>query len=128
MRRLQDWPERLSDYIEQCRDRPFEWCVHDCATMALGAVEAMTGQRLMETPYSDARGAAAYMASPGIAATVDGLLEAEPTAFAQRGDVVLLLIDGRQTLGVCIGGEAAAPGEAGLVTVPMRLATAAWRV
>ena len=127
MIRRADWPERLYDYLDACRDRPFVWGSHDCATLAVGAVEAMTGVVLWEPRYRDARGAAHYMDKHPIEGVVDALLERIPPASAQRGDVVLLSL-GRPTLGVCVGIEAAAPADLGLCTVPMSSAIAAWRV
>jgi hypothetical protein len=128
MTRTQDWAERLADYVEQCRDRPFEWGSHDCATMAVGAVAAMTGEVLWSPPYKNAAGAAKYMDGVSIADVVDGLLPRVPQGFAQRGDVVLMHLDGRDTLGVCMGCEIAAPGNFGLLMLPMSTAVAAWRV
>jgi hypothetical protein len=86
MTRTQDWAERLADYVEQCRDRPFEWGATDCATMAVGAVAAMTGETLWTPPYKDAASAAKYMDGVSIADVVDGLLPRVPQGFAQRGD------------------------------------------
>jgi hypothetical protein len=57
-----------------------------------------------------------------------GELTACDVAYAQRGDVVLVEISGRESLAVCAGAEACGPGTAGLEFVPMTAARAAWRV
>lgn len=131
MKRFDDWPERLADYLEGARGRPFCFGSHDCASFAAGAVQAMTG----EAPaIPQVESAAAYLHflrdhGPLDAIVDDTLGERLPSpAFAQRGDVVLLFVDERATLGVCIGVEAAAPGPDGMLTVPMSTASAAWRV
>jgi hypothetical protein len=88
----------------------------------------MTGETIWTAPYSDARGAAEFMAANPIAAVADGLLGQVHQAFAQRGDIVLLDLDGRMTLGVCVGSEVAAPADLGMVMMPMSAAVAAWKV
>lgn len=131
MKRREDWAERLHDYLDERRDVPFAWGTNDCASFAAGAVQAMTGESL-QIPQVES--AAAYLHflrdyGPLDAIVDDTLGERLPSpAFAQRGDVVLLFVDERATLGVCIGVEAAAPGQDGMLTVPMSTATAAWRV
>ena len=47
--------DNLSKYIEDVRDKPFEWGVHDCAHFTLGAVEAQTGIKYEPPKYSNAR-------------------------------------------------------------------------
>ncbi|MDO5632142.1 MAG: hypothetical protein Q4G22_09920 [Paracoccus sp. (in: a-proteobacteria)] len=41
--RVYNWEARLSDYIAQVAERPFEYGVYDCALFAAGGVEAVTG-------------------------------------------------------------------------------------
>lgn len=131
MKRREDWAEQLAQYLDERRDAAFAWGVQDCATFAAGAVQAMTG----ESPaIPQVESAAAYLHflrdhGPLDAIVDDTLGERLPSpAFAQRGDVVLLFVDERATLGVCIGAEAAAPGADGMLTVSMSTASAAWRV
>jgi hypothetical protein len=131
MKRREDWAEQLADYLDARRDVPFAWGGNDCASFAAGAVEAMTGEA---TQIQQIESAAAYLHflrdhGPLDAIVDDTLGERLPSpAFAQRGDVVLLFVDERATLGVCIGTEAAAPGPDGMLAVPMTAARAAWRV
>lgn len=131
MRRFEDWPERLAAYLESRRGVPFRWGSQDCAAFAAGAVEAMTGSA---PPIPSIDSAAAYLRFLGEQGPLDALVDdalgerLPSTAFAQRGDVVLLFVDERATLGVCVGHEAAAPGADGMLMVPMSTASAAWRV
>lgn len=131
MTRLPDWPERLAEYLDGRRDVPFAWGKNDCATFAAGAVEAITGEPL-DIPHVDSATAYAHFErdhGPLDAIVDDTLGKRLPSpAFAQRGDVVLVKLDGRDSLGVCIGAEAAAPAADGMLTVPMSTAAAAWRV
>lgn len=131
MKRLEDWPERLAAYVDAHRDTPFRWGQNDCATFAAGAVEAITGHPMEVPTVESAADYARFVASSGALGehVTDHLGEplASP-AFAQRGDVVLLLVDGRDSLGVCIGAQVAAPGPTGLLVVPLSRASTAWRV
>lgn len=128
--RREDWPERLAEYVEAARDIPFAWGLHDCGTFAVGAIEAVTGTR-HQIPLAVSAAAYAHMLRDH--GTLHDMTTAMlgtpiPSAYARRGDVVMLMVDGRETIAVCLGACAAAPGESGVVTAPMEFAVAAWRV
>lgn len=128
--RYPDWPERLAQYIDARRHAPFAWGVNDCAMFAADAVVALTGVDPVPSvrgTYDDARGAADLIdAAGGLRELVP--LPAKTVGHAQRGDIVLSDIDGRATLGVCVGADYAAPGDVGLVFRPMAEAVAAYEV
>lgn len=127
--RREDWPERLSDYLESQRDVPFDWASHSCAAFAAGAVEAMTGQAVEIPAHGSAREAAGLLAARTLRERLDDLFGPEIVpALAQRGDLVLVDLAGRESVAVCVGAEAAGPADSGLLMVPMRLVVAAWRV
>ncbi len=131
MKRLEDWPERLAEYLEGARGRPFSFGTHDCATFAAGAVAALTDAEIEVPRVESAADYARFVLAAGSLHdhVVDRLGEPLPSpAHAQRGDLVLMLLDDRPTLGVCIGAEVAGPGPGGMVTMPMSIAAAAWRV
>lgn len=130
--RLQDWPQRLAEYVEGQRREPFAWGSNDCVTFAADAVEHMTGAdpiAHLRGEWSTALEAARVIERlGGLREAVSDIWGAEiPPAYAQRGDWVLLEQEGRQLVGVCVGEAAAAPGDAGVVLVPMTAALAAWR-
>jgi len=50
--RLEDWPMRLSEYLKERRDMPFQWGVHDCMMFLAYGVERMTGEAFYP-PYSN---------------------------------------------------------------------------
>lgn len=134
--RKPDWPLRLHAYIAQRRRIAFAWGVQDCCQFARGAAKAITdrdiakGRGLKLCRYRKTGTAARVLARLGGVAAIPGLCglrEIKP-AFAQRGDFVLSLTEGRETLCVCIGTELAAPGAAGLVFRPMSEALRAWRI
>jgi hypothetical protein len=135
--RRPDWPLLLEVYIERHRTTPFEWGAHDCATFALGWVDLARedlGPQIevlaASLDYRTAEGAVTRLGRRALADAVDEwdhLTPVEPS-FAQRGDVVVIEISGRQSLAVCAGEYAAGPGATGLELVPMTTARAAWRV
>ena len=69
------------------------------------------------------------MGFDSLAALMDSKFEAVEPAFARRGDIVM---DGSDSLGVCIGGDALFVGEEdgaeGLVRLPLKSWARAWRV
>lgn len=131
--RREDWAERLFALIDARHDTPFAWGLHDCCTFAADAVREMTGV----DPIADVRGAWDDEISALRLLTKHGGIEALASArlgervapaFAQRGDVVLHTLTGREALGVCVGDRFAAVGDVGLEFVRMSFATLAWRV
>lgn len=130
------FPSKLISFCRQGRDRTFEWGVFDCVTWAADWVHELTGI----DPISDIRGSWHDAASAvevltrlgGLRAAATSLLGAEaPLPFTQRGDVVLVEIEGREALGVCVGPYAITPAPpeiSGTVLVPMTKAVASWRV
>lgn len=132
--RLPDWPEQLVRFVDEARGRPFEWGEHDCVTAAADWVAQCTGV----DPIADLRGRWTSAAEAARVIAELGGLEPAITArlgaplksplFAQRGDLALLRIDGRQTLAVVIGADVVGPGEDGLVPLPVASAEVAWRV
>ena len=116
------WPERLADFIEARRDVPFEWAKNDCLMFAADAVVVMTGSdpaAAHRDQYADTKSAANRIAFAGGMRGLMSLPEKQ-IGMAQRGDVVLAEVDGRESFGVVVGGGYwCGPGENGLVFRPM---------
>ena len=130
--RKPNWQSLLDELIRDRASRPFEYGTNDCCLFACDCVEAVTGH----DPGADLRGT--YTAEQGAQALVERLGGVAAIAadrageeigplLAQVGDVVLVQFGGRDTLAVCLGTRAAAPGPTGLVMLPMRCAQRAWR-
>lgn len=145
MTRLSDWPERLTECVERYRDHAFTWGQHDCATFALDAIRAMTGETLcapLHEEYSTAFGAVLAMrrrcAAQDLGGCADAILlphgcTAIHPKLAKRGDILLVKAPETESfpqtaLAVCLGKHAAAPGKNGLVFVPAYSALRAWGV
>ncbi|MCQ9615946.1 hypothetical protein L1889_03865 [Paenalcaligenes niemegkensis] len=122
MERYDDWPEKLAAFIETRRERVFSWGSQDCALFAADAVIEMTGVDLAKElrGYRSARGAANRIKKAGGMRSFASSLSEKHPGLAQRGDVVLVDIDGRETFGVVLGnGFWCGPGIEGLVFRPM---------
>lgn len=137
IRRLQDWPSALFAYVEDRRNEPFQWGRMDCCMFAAGAIEAMTGVDATASfpAYEDEFDAKAILAAhEGLESLVEvqcqklGFTELPTPRKAQRGDLVLFDNAGNPAIGICIGGEVAFPGKAGVVFHPLRDCRRAWRV
>lgn len=124
--RLPDWENRLSAFITERFDMPFEWGQNDCILFAMSAVEAMTGEdkgAAYRGRYSDKEGAALALREIGkgtLLKTVDSQFDRRPAGTARRGDLVMTATG---SVGVCLGGVAAFVGEerlADLIDTPLR--------
>lgn len=143
MKRFNDWPTRLDAFIESRKEYAFSWGSQDCCLFACDCILEMTGQDVagqFRNRYHDSAGArAALRKFCGKPATVGQLAgeiakanDIEPVlvSFAQRGDVVLVLQNDRESLGVVsLSGDTLwSPGEVGLVEQPLPSAMEAWRI
>jgi hypothetical protein len=103
-----DWERRLTAYLTEPRRHIFEWGENDCALLACGAVEAMTGCHPAPQfvgAYSDRDGAAWALREMGagtLKATFDKVFERKRPGFAHKGDLILA----HEAIGVCLGADA----------------------
>ena len=112
--RLKDWEQRLYQFVEGRRLRPFHWGKHDCALFAADAVREMTGVDLAADYRGQYRTARVARAYGDLADRVDrtGLPRKSNPGFVARGDVVLM--SGRmtrQSLAICLGTQFVCPGR-----------------
>lgn len=52
VKRKDDWPKLLSEYLAERKKMPFEWGVNDCMAFVSKGVERLTGEPYFES-YSD---------------------------------------------------------------------------
>ena len=111
---------------------PFVWGSNDCCTFAAAAVEALTGDDPMASVehYDNPLAAARLVNDAGglLALASSFLGEAESPRMAAVGDVVLLLNEGREVLGICNGTNTISPGRDGMAVLEMTAASAAWKI
>lgn len=128
------WQLEFEKVVSEHKDKPFVWGEHDCVLWAANTVLAITGFDPAEgfrDSYSTALGAAKLLKDfGGMEALVTTKLEREPVApaFANVGDVLIVLQGEDPMLAVCNGETMLAPGALGLVALPTLSALKAWKV
>lgn len=135
--RPQDWPERLAAHIAAHRAAPFAWGAHDCATFAADWVRMMHDADLLAELRGTYATEAEYLAlvaaggglsaMAGAAAARLGLPECL-SAYAQRGDVVLVRFGNEECLGVVDALSVTVPALGGIRLAPRRGIVRAWSV
>ncbi len=112
--RYHDWPERLFDTISAAKRTKFGWGEHDCAIFVFDCVEAMTGvdhMKELKGKYSCRRSCDEAFERINKTKTLlefaDKRLKRVDLARAQRGDVVLLVINSIEAFGIVVGRHAA---------------------
>ena len=140
--RLPDWEQRLSAFIAEHRDRPFQWGEWDCVLFATAAAAEITGTdeaAMFRGKYDSRKGSADVLRKLGkgtLLKTLDAHFERKPASMAQRGDLVWFA----GSVGVCFGAHGLFVGEArlakkagvllheGLIAIPRRDWQKAWAV
>lgn len=130
MKRRNCWAAALNGYLAARWESPFEWGKNDCVLFAWGAINVvLEGPVRLPVPgWSDIKSAAERLDEYGSAYAVMDGFESIHTRFVRTGDIVGLVIDGRPTLGVSVGGDIVGPGESGIVRLPGTEAVCAWRI
>lgn len=132
MMRRADWERRMLAAV--AATGPFVWGDADCCRFASRVVQAMTDEdpaRIHAGEGIDAIGAQTLVdAAGGMFALLSRALGPSiEVNRASRGDVMLLsLIGGRETAGICLGDRVACQGSDGVVYLPRGRARAAWRI
>ena len=145
--KLDDWPERLNEYLTEIVGMPFVWGQHDCVLAALNAVKVMTGVDYaleIREKYSTALGAVRVMVRlygvDSLSSAADVFCkkyegEEVPISFAQRGDIVeadVVSAEGGTgpSLGVVDldGIHALFAGPSGAIRIKITDCLRAWRV
>lgn len=125
-----DWPTQLAQFLAEREVMPFAWGSNDCVTFAAAWVELATGREVFSAEHDSALSAAREIEKRGglLAAVTDALGEPIDANSAQRGDIALIDMGGRDALGVVQGIYVAGPSEAGLLLVGRETIKAAWRL
>lgn len=134
MKRKPDWNARLHAYVDSVKRSPFDWGEHNCASFVVGAVEAMTGERLVSGyGFKTERGALSAMKREGFDNLADMAASKLPEIHiskARIGDVAAIPTDTPfgYALGIVNGEMIMALRPDGMGLAPLLTATRAFRV
>jgi hypothetical protein len=129
--RKENWPQLLEQYILQKKDVPFSWGTNDCWQFSIGAVKEISDKDLTNLfEYQTARRASEIMNEHGgMMGGADKYLgQSKSILLAQRGDIVALLNEGRELLGVCLGELSAFVAQSGIILKPTLDCEKAWSI
>jgi hypothetical protein len=130
--RRDDWRERLAALVEKHRYTPFKWGEFDCASwggMCVYAVCGITPKKTVRPRATELEAQKQLRSYGGIEKAICSEMgSAVSPKQARHGDICLVEIDGRMSIGVCLGAEIAAPSEQGLAFVPLSKAVLAWHI
>lgn len=132
--RIEGWERRLSDYLETCRNKSFEWGTHDCVLFAgdiclllcgIDPAVAARGQ------YQSKEQAFELLKQHGLSQA--GIMDAhfsriKPFA-AQRGDIVYRRSESGAAFGTVYNGRAVYLAQTkGCISESLTGADVAWRI
>lgn len=132
MKRKLDWQLSFEKCVAENLSKPFKWGEHDCVLWAANAALAITGSdpaAEYRNEYSSPLGAARILKDGGgMESLVSKKFKPISPAFANVGDILMVMQEGQPMLAVCNGETMLATGLEGLVALPTLSAVKAWRV
>lgn len=140
LRKTTGWQGRLFRYIAANQKRSFDRGTFDCLRFCNGAVQEISGENIVHEllgTYASNLEAMRILRNLGDnglineaeKALVDAGCIEVPVPFAQTGDMLFYGKTETETgFAVCVGQHAMSPGKDGLVSIPTRKATRAWRI
>lgn len=95
VKRFENWPMLLSEYIKERKKAPFQWGYNDCLMFVSHGVERLTGHNFYEpySNYTDEAGAKEVLAqNGGVIGIIKTCLGQGTTNIltAKRGDVAII--------------------------------------
>ena len=134
-----DWVTKLMDFIQEVKNKPFEWGKWDCCIFADEALYRISGKRVIpdeikgwETEEEAQKTIKAYGKTLGNslnkAAKKAGMKEID-LPYLSTGDLVLMKTEeGGEIAGICDGHWLFAPTDDGLTNKRLDMALRAWRI
>lgn len=122
---------KLASFLEQNRDRPFDWATWNCCQFAAEWVKEATGidhQSAFPDYSTEAEAREVVTDNGGLIALVTAIMKPIHVSQARQGDLVLCNETHASALGICIGVQSAFVGPNGLIYGPTLEGIAAWRV
>jgi hypothetical protein len=132
MKRCEQWPSLLAQFIEERRSMPFAWSTNDCCIFAADWLRLCTGQDFahdMRGRYTSGLGAfrllRRYGGVLGLVRNHAKLAEVN-RRMMKRGDIVACEARTGLALGVSLGDKVAFVSSGGLVFPNPSLVTHSW--
>lgn len=92
VKRFENWPKLLSDYLVERKKMPFEWGKNDCLSFVAGAIFAVSGQDFHEEYSTEEEANEILKKHGGVIGMISNRLGhegSENVRMAGRGDVVV---------------------------------------
>lgn len=122
MQRLENWRSELFNYVAEHKDQEFKYGKFDCCLFGAGAISAQTGVDIAEKyrgKYRSLKGGFKLLRKDGYKSYSDfiskHLNEIESAAFAQVGDIGIVVTDDGEAICIIMGAFAIGVSENGLV-------------
>lgn len=133
MTRVPNWEDRLNAVVATHQAMPGGWGTSDCWTLAMDAVEAVTGSRILEhlSSYKTETGGYRVFRKHGFETVEQALasvLEPVNRLSAQRGDLGVIERDGVISAGVFVSTGFAVRALDGVAILPVTDVKTAFKV
>lgn len=147
MTRPSEWQSKMIGALNARRDKPFAWGDHDCALFACDIAMAVCGidfAKSLRGRYDTRLGAYRVLRTFAGGALEEAAekiaqnhnCEEVPILLARRGDIVIARVvviaagtkRSQDSLGVCLGQNAAYASGVGFTHIPIIQARRAWRI
>ena len=131
--RVQNWESKLSNYIEECRNKKFSWDSNNCGQFVLEWEKTLMGKTKFPEfykKYKSLKELKEKLKECGFKSWItlfNKRLTRINTKLAQRGDLVTLRSKNSFCMGICIGRNCAFLGDEKLEFVSIDHIQYAWR-
>jgi len=132
LNRRHDWADKMFSTIKDHESLPFEYGKNDCCSFVARIVDAMCDtehEKALLQNYHDEPTALEYIKrSGGIEKAVEAYIGIAKQGRPHRGDVVLIHVNDRDALGICIGREIAVKTTDGVSYVDRSVLLKFWSI
>ena len=131
----EQWDSKLYEFINDSRDKPFNWGKWDCCIFGIDAIKAMTGDLPLKSHWKNKNEAMEFIATEGSLNKImtkylrEWGLDIIDKMFITAGDIALVKDEnGEELVGVCTGNMIACVCEDGFTFKGNLTAKKVWRI
>ena len=125
--RVTHWESKLQDYIQECREKEFEYGVFDCCVFTIQAQKLIIGKTLFpefDNTYKSLEEGKKILKNIGFKTWISAC-----NKRLKKGDVVSMNTQDSFIMGLCMGKHAIfVSEEKGLVFLPIEQVKLAWSI